>query len=107
MRDLGAELGAGIGRIESNFFAPKVQDLHRNKSAKTRVSRAILFSTKEKSFREESGIEASQRIGDETPFRRLKAAGRERKLIRHCSNGGPGMCELRLQVQRGFGMARL
>jgi hypothetical protein len=51
-----------------------------------RVSRAILISTKEKSFREESGIEASLRIGNETHFRRLKTAGRE-KAFTTCRDG--------------------
>jgi len=37
-------------------------------------------TTKEKSFREESGIEAGQRIGNETHFRQLKTAAK-RKLL--------------------------
>ena len=55
-------------------FAHFSHDLHRNNSAETRISRAILISTKEQSFREESGIEVSQGIGNETHFRQLKTA---------------------------------
>jgi hypothetical protein len=41
------------------FFAQFGRDLHRNKFVKPGDSRAILSATEEKSFREESGIEAS------------------------------------------------
>jgi hypothetical protein len=37
-------------------------------------------ATEEKSFREESETEASQRIGDETHFRQLKTVGRKEAL---------------------------
>jgi hypothetical protein len=37
-------------------------------------------ATEEKSFREESGIEVSQGIGNETHFRQLKTAAK-RKLL--------------------------
>ena len=73
----GAELVGRWGGIDGDF-------LHRMYKICTEINvkqRGILvgysFATEEKSSREESGIEASQRIGHEPPFRQLKAAGRE------------------------------
>ena len=63
------------GCRKTAFFAQKVHDFHRNNSPGTRSSHAILIATEEKSFREESGIEAGSRIGDETHFRQLKTVG--------------------------------
>jgi len=48
-------------------------------------------TTKEKSFREESGIEASQRIGNETHFRQLKTASQEKALTTR-QNGSSRKC---------------
>jgi hypothetical protein len=48
--------GAWIEAIYAQF----VRDLHRNKSVDFGECRGILFSTEEKSFREESGTEASR-----------------------------------------------
>jgi hypothetical protein len=71
--------GAWIEAIYAQFF----RDLHRNKSVETGKSHGILFSTEEKSFRGESGTEASQG-GSATKLdsgnRRRQADG---KLIQH------------------------
>jgi hypothetical protein len=62
--------GAWIGAIYAQF----VRDLHRNKLVETGNSRAILSATEEKSFREESGTEASRE-------------DRQRNSIRATENG--------------------
>ena len=73
-KDHGVSGENGISR-KTAFFAHKVRDFHRNNSPGTRSSHAILIATEEKSFREEGGIEAGSRIGDETHFRQLKTVG--------------------------------
>ena len=73
-------------RRNKPFFAQKVRDFHQNNCRETRSSHAILSATKEKSFREESGIEASLRIGNETPFRKLKTVGRQ-EAFTTCRDG--------------------
>jgi hypothetical protein len=51
-----AKFGRKLGRI----YPQNGRDLHRNKFVELRECRGILFSTEEKSFREESGTEASR-----------------------------------------------
>jgi hypothetical protein len=51
---------AKFGRKPGRIYPQNGRDLHRNKSAESGKCRGILFSTEEKSFREESGTEASR-----------------------------------------------
>ena len=46
-------------------------------SEKQRILMPYSVATKEKSFREESGIKVGLRIGDETHFRQLETVGRQ------------------------------
>ncbi len=52
----GTQGGRDIGKPA--FFAQKVRDFHQKIYGETSCSYAILFSTKEKSFREESEVKA-------------------------------------------------
>ncbi len=61
--------GAWIEAIYAQF----VRDLHRNKALETGRSRAILFSTEEKSFRGESGTEASREDRQRNSIRATEA----------------------------------
>ena len=63
-------------------------------------------ATEEKSFREESGIEAGLRTGNETHFRQLKTVGQEKALTTR-QNGSPRMRGFCLRVLSDSGTVEL